>query len=300
MAIEKHGAEMLALLRRKECSMENFLMLGRQNLDLKLREADRLSKCFGVETRDLLVGDPDERYAEPFLERLGASKIDSIDYSDYEGATIVHDLNKPVPEALNGQYDVVYDGGTLEHLFEFSEAIRSGMRMVKPGGFYVGCTPANGFCGHGFYQFSPELYFRLFEETNGFRIRLIGFGEARYGGGVFGIRDPLETGIRAGIFSSRATFLMCIAERIEVTKSAIERLPVQSGYLNIWKGSDSGSELSEAVRSRSMLRKFKNRVKSIVPDSLKDFRNALAFERRNREVGAKAIFRTRKVADLWK
>ena len=28
-------------------------------------------------------------------------------------------------------------------------------------------SPANGQCGHGFYQFSPELFYRLFE-ANGF------------------------------------------------------------------------------------------------------------------------------------
>jgi SAM-dependent methyltransferase len=299
MAIEKHGAEMLALLRREGYSMENFVMLGRQNLDLKWRDAARLAGAFGIETRDLLVGDPDERFAEPLLQRLGARKIDSIDFSDYEGATIVHDLNKPVPEELDEKFDVVYDGGTLEHLFEFSEAIRSGMRMVKPGGLYVACTPANGFCGHGFYQFSPELYFRLFDEANGFRIRLIGFGESRYGGKVFGIRDPRETGIRAGISSHRATFLLCIAEKKNADDFTIVQPPVQSGYLNMWRASDPESVSSESASSPSLLRKSRELLRSLVPEPLLDFRNARAVEKRNCKLGATAIFRTGAVADLW-
>lgn len=31
-------------------------------------------------------------------------------------------------------------------------------------------TPANNFCGHGLYQFSPTLFFSLFSEKNGFTI----------------------------------------------------------------------------------------------------------------------------------
>jgi hypothetical protein len=35
-------------------------------------------------------------------EFLGSTSITSIDYSDYEGATITHDLNRPIPDQLRG------------------------------------------------------------------------------------------------------------------------------------------------------------------------------------------------------
>jgi len=31
-------------------------------------------------------------------------------------------------------------------------------------------TPASNLCGHGFYQFSPELFYRALNATNGFEV----------------------------------------------------------------------------------------------------------------------------------
>jgi hypothetical protein len=34
-------------------------------------------------------------------------------------------------------------------------------------------TPANNQMGHGFYQFSPELFFRVFSQENGYLLRAL-------------------------------------------------------------------------------------------------------------------------------
>jgi hypothetical protein len=40
-------------------------------------------------------------YSDAFLrEALGAESLDIMDISAYEGATILHDLNRPVPQGL--------------------------------------------------------------------------------------------------------------------------------------------------------------------------------------------------------
>jgi len=31
---------------------------------------------------------------------------------------IIHDLNRPIPDTLSGTFDFIYDGGTLEHVFD--------------------------------------------------------------------------------------------------------------------------------------------------------------------------------------
>src|SRR4051812_23647278 len=54
---------------------------------------------------------------EIFSRMLGAKKSVSMDVSDYEGAEIVHDLNLPVSKELHERFDLVIDGGTLEHVF---------------------------------------------------------------------------------------------------------------------------------------------------------------------------------------
>ena len=41
-----------------------------------------------------------------FPETLGATEVDSIDASDYESATIIHDMNLPVTDAHKKTFDV--------------------------------------------------------------------------------------------------------------------------------------------------------------------------------------------------
>jgi hypothetical protein len=107
-------------------------------------------------------------YAEELFKYFGAVTADSIDYSDYEGANIIHDMNTPVPDRLKNRYDCVWDGGTLEHVFNYPVAIKNCMDMVKTGGHLILETPCNNMFGHGFYQFSPELFFSLLDTHNGF------------------------------------------------------------------------------------------------------------------------------------
>ena len=113
-----------------------------------------------------------DRFCEPMLEKLGAT-VDSVDANAFEGANIIHDLNRPMPVELQGRYDVVFDGGTLEHVFNFSTAMRGCLELPEVGGHFIMTSPANNQMGHGFYQFSPELFFRIFSEENGYELRAI-------------------------------------------------------------------------------------------------------------------------------
>ena len=62
------------------------------------------------------------------------------------------------------------DSGSLEHVFNFPIAIANCMALTEVGGHFVAITPANNWCGHGFYQFSPELFYRVLCAENGFRV----------------------------------------------------------------------------------------------------------------------------------
>ncbi|HTE59068.1 MAG TPA: hypothetical protein VK631_01880, partial [Solirubrobacteraceae bacterium] len=99
-------------------------------------------------------------FAEPVLHAMGAQRVDSLDISPFEGATVIHDLNQPLGEPPR-RFTAVIDGGSLEHVFNFPVAIRTCMELVEPGGSLVVMVPANNEIGHGFYQFSPELFYRV-------------------------------------------------------------------------------------------------------------------------------------------
>ncbi len=49
------------------------------------------------------------------------------------------------------------------------------------GGHFISVTFANNFLGHGFHQFSPELYFRVFCPANGFEVESLMLCEADAG-----------------------------------------------------------------------------------------------------------------------
>jgi hypothetical protein len=95
-----------------------------------------------------------------FFAALGFSGAEGMDFSDYEGAEHIFDLNEPtLPTEFHRRYDLVWDGGTLEHVFHVPNALANIAKMLRPGGLVVHSSPCNNWVEHGFYQFSPTLMF---------------------------------------------------------------------------------------------------------------------------------------------
>lgn len=128
--------------------------------------------------------------ADDFFRALGASVVDSLDGSDFEKATVIHDLNDPIGKEYWDKYDLVFDGGTTEHVFNYPMAISNAMRMVKVGGALMTHVPINCWCGHGFYQFSPELFYRVMSAHNGFRTEKVLIHGLWPMGGIYEAADP--------------------------------------------------------------------------------------------------------------
>jgi len=104
---------------------------------------------------------------EQFFRLLGFESVESIDVYPTELPTHVLDLNLPVPETLRGRFDLVYDGGTSEHCVCVPEVLANAVRLAKTGGRVIHHAPLNNWIDHGFYQFSPTLFFDFYE-ANGF------------------------------------------------------------------------------------------------------------------------------------
>lgn len=93
-------------------------------------------------------------------------QIDVLDVSDYEGASIVCDLNYPVPEIYLSQFDFIYDSGVLDNLFNPAQAICNIAKMLKPSGRYLGINVASFFPG-ALCSCHPEWFYGFFS-TNKF------------------------------------------------------------------------------------------------------------------------------------
>lgn len=111
---------------------------------------------------------PKEQFSKHlFIDLLGASVCHSLDVSDYQKSEIICNLNHPLPRELVGQYDVVIDSGTLEHLSNLSIALENLFKLLKNGGIYYFSTPCNNWVDHGFFQFSPTFFIDLcFDNPN--------------------------------------------------------------------------------------------------------------------------------------
>lgn len=224
MGIDVSIATFLRSARDRGVSFEHTLTLGRQSL-----------LVWGRDLADLELAEPT---VEALLGTFGATHVDSIDMSDFEGATILHDLNECSSKPL-GPYSAVLDAGTLEHVFNFPAAVATALRAVAVGGHYLAVSPANNEAGHGFYQFSPELWFRILSAQNGFRVEQALLKEMHRYGSWYEMCDPEAVGQRGSFISRGPTYLFFQARRV-ADVPLFDPFPQQSDYVAAWKG-DAGS-----------------------------------------------------------
>ncbi len=161
---------MIKLLMREgkqEVFSGHALTIGRQNISpMTIRDLEKLAKEINFKLRPFPGNTHlDNKTAKNsfvtdkvlFLS-MGFNGIDSIDYSDFEQCAITHDLNTNVPENLYNKYDLIFDGGSTEHIFNVPKALENYNKMLKIGGRIIHALPSNGLVDHGFYMFSPTLF----------------------------------------------------------------------------------------------------------------------------------------------
>jgi len=277
MGITYYEAKRLQEACLSGVSFQHLLSVGRLALFLHPAELESLR----ARNRSALANYQFGEYADRFYrELLGSETVTSIDYSDYEGATITHDMNQPVPDNLRGRFDVVIEGGSLEHIFNFPVAITNLMQMTKVGGVVFMTTVANNLCGHGFYQFSPELMYRVFSPENGFEATRVVFLEATFPGveltpirSVYGVVDPATAGSRVGLRSTRPIMMVVESKKV-AEKQPFTSVPLQSDYVTAWnRGSD---------QEEGLLRRLFNKLPSSLKMRMTGYRQNRRFSLNNR------------------
>ena len=102
----------------------------------------------------------------------------------------------------------------MEHVFNYPTAIKNCLEFVRPGGHFIAISPCNNYLGHGFYQFSPELYFRILIPENGFEIQRVLLVEAEKDAQWWAVRDPAVIRCRATLINDRPTMMYVLAKKI--------------------------------------------------------------------------------------
>lgn len=161
MGISKGTVGLLAMTLRADKQRERMVSFGVQKVDASDIDVDATLAacgCTAVARQDLSAARGQQR----LFRALGYRHIDSIDYYPDEGPTLVLDLNRPLPTELQAAFDLVYDGGTMEHCFDPAQVLRNAASLVAPGGRVIHHVPLNNWVDHGFYQFSPTLFFDFY------------------------------------------------------------------------------------------------------------------------------------------
>jgi hypothetical protein len=82
---------------------------------------------------------------------------DFVDITASRGFEVVLDLNQPAPAEMRERYDIVYDGGTMEHCFNVGQVMRNISGFARVGGYVIHVNPLN-YYNHGFFNFNPTFY----------------------------------------------------------------------------------------------------------------------------------------------
>jgi hypothetical protein len=173
-------------------------------------------------------------HSDAFFHYLGAEVVESIDYSAFEQATYIHDLNDPVPQELENKFDFIFDGGTIEHIFDVKMTMQNIKKMLKVGGTFMSVNMCNGHVGHGFYQFSPELYRTVFSKENGFNILSMKIVEIHPLPKFHDVPEP--TPGNRQVYTSGSTPLYICATVEKFADLDPKRNMQQSDYIAQWNG----------------------------------------------------------------
>ena len=242
MGLDINMVQFLIDARKGGARFGEMLTIGRQQLNVYPARMVQLLRKHGLPHEAFLTDAAQSQFAEPCFQALGVKQIYSLDASDFEGASFVHDLNRPLPADLKNRFDTVFDGGTLEHVFNFPVAIQNCMEMLRVGGRFFIHTCANNLCGHGFYQFSPELFYRIFSPENGFEVERIVLHRVGPYGRWYEVPDPNQIRSRIELITFTPIHLMVQARRTKVVP-IFSSMPQQSDYMALWQEGSQAKHL---------------------------------------------------------
>ena len=168
MAIDYRMAKII-LQEHKYRPIEGVILLvGRQTVTLTPDQARDLVKEEGIDIRpDALTEIDSETYGadgrnlitdRAFFSLFSSAEMISLDVSDYEGASIVADLNQPIPERYYGCADFMFNGSCMDNLFDPASALKNMSRLLKVGGRVMHVEHGSPVQG-AYIMYSPAYFF---------------------------------------------------------------------------------------------------------------------------------------------
>jgi hypothetical protein len=260
--------------------LDQTVTLGRQQIFLSQSDYDQLVKMSVLHRAEFPASD----FAEPLLKSFDASVVESIDASDYEGATIIADFNKPLGDRHHGTFTSFIDFGAMEHIFNAHQVLVNINKILRTNGTALLLTPANGYLGHGFYQFSPEFFYSTLIPKNGFSQTIVILIDWDRPENWHYVKSPTALQERNQAPNKRYQ-LLCFTRKIATIDSISAQ---QSDYVNLlWTQKGYKYLIPPNPTNRSIKRSIKSFIFRQSPTLLQDLWTIYRDERWSKEMFAR-------------
>ncbi len=214
---------------------EEWANLGIVENELENRQNfERLTAIHG--RQDVTVVPTLSSAVQSLLE--GNCQITVFDFEKVEGNEVEWDFNFPIDVKFEQKFDVIFDFGTCEHIFNIAQAFTNIHKMLNIGGFvYHGgplCWP-----NHGFYGYNPTLFYDFYEDNGSEIIEL--FLQSRVNGQAVNVtnvskydRFSMRTVLQEKPEWLALEFLVCVLVQKNVHCKNIT-FPIQRRYRDMSK-----------------------------------------------------------------
>jgi len=171
-----------------------------------------------------------------FWHNLGFDFVSSLDNSDYEGAEIVWDLNLPLNDSFAERFDVVFDGGTMEHVFNTKQVLENIGKLLKIGGLAIHEVPSSNSVNHGFYSFSPTLFQDYYSKLDYEIIEIMLVVKKRHKAKIYQYSPRDRNTEIPQNWGNKNVNVWCVARKR--SDMVISDFPQQTTYVNAWSKRD--------------------------------------------------------------
>jgi SAM-dependent methyltransferase len=274
MGIAKSAFNLLLKEKKGGFLKGKVLQLGRQHTFLTFPQALSLAQAAGVslpnaDSLEIRLSFKEDLKKSKYIDDitlfslLGFDEVHSLDASSFEGATLIYDLNVPIPKELHNQYDVIYDGGTMEHIFSVPNVLQNIHDLLKEGGIVIHASPSHNHVDHGFYMFSPTL-FTDYYMANAYQI-LSSYifqysDDHNRSWNIYQYEPGSLDGFSFGGFGKEMLGIWFIAQKTSRSTSSV--IPQQGAYVKQWRSEIPSAPKSSFSFLRSWIKKSK-RVHSL-------------------------------------
>lgn len=216
-----------------------FLLCGRQSVFLTPDQAIEMIGAAGLLRKDIEPRiDRQTRGSaardwildESFFELFTDARLNAVDVSDYEGADIVHDMCRPVPEEHYGRFSFIFNGSCMDNLAGPLEFLRNTSRMLAPGGVVMHIEHGSRERG-AYLMYSPDYFFDFYA-LNGYADCKVyaAVCEGHHKSSEWTVFQwyPTEEHPLPLLYTRAGVMVVTIAEK--AAQSSDDRIPLQAHY----------------------------------------------------------------------